>query len=377
MVLYRSRFVFLSIVLAALGPSLGWAQQDASLKAVFEGAFRFGAALNKGQIMGEFPEEMALVQRQFNALTPENTMKWEKIHPLEDQYDWEVPDALVQFAQDNDMHLTGHVLVWHQQTPDWVFQDAEGNPASRELLLERMQSHISTVVGRYKGRVHSWEVVNEALNEDGTLRETPWLRQIGADYIMKAFEFAHRADPDAVLYYNDYNLFNPEKRAGAALIVKQLQDMAIPIHGVGMQAHYGLGRPDLGEFEGSITTFSALGVEVYITEMDMSVLPFPDQDSWGADLSVNLELNQKLNPYTNGVPAEVAREQADHYANLFRIMLNHRDVISRVTFWGVNDGNSWKNNWPMQGRTDYPLLFDRKNEPKPAFYAVMELVKTP
>jgi len=344
-----------------------------SLKQAFVDDFLVGAAVSRSQIMGEDPAAMDLVKQQFNTLTAENVMKWEKIHPLEDQYDWEAADALVAFSQANDMYLAGHVLVWHQQVPDWVFKDADGNPASRELLLSRMKSHIETVVGRYQGKVQSWEVVNEALNEDGSLRQTPWLDQIGADYIAKAFEFAHRADPGAKLYYNDFNLYKPEKRAGAALLVRQLQEMAIDIHGIGMQGHYGLDNPQMSDFEDSIKAFAGLGVEVYITELDMSVLPFPDQADWGADITVNLELNKQYNPYADGLPPEVAKQQADRYAELFRIMLAHRDVIGRVTFWGVNDGHSWKNGWPMSGRTDYPLLLDRDNRPKPVFYEVVGL----
>ncbi len=349
----------------------------ASLKEVFADDFLVGAAVNRAQIMGEDPQAMSLVKEQFNTLTAENAMKWERIHPLEDQYDWEVADALVQFAQANDMYLNGHVLVWHQQVPDWVFEDADGNPASRELLLARMQSHINAVVGRYRGQVQSWEVLNEALNEDGSLRQTPWLELIGADYIAKAFEFAHRADPDAKLYYNDFNLYKPEKRAGAAVLVRQLQEMAIDIHGIGMQGHYSLDNPDLGEFEDSIKAFSELGVPVFITELDMSVLPFPDQADWGADITVNLELSKRFNPYADGLPRKVAKHQAERYAELFRILLAHRDAIGRVVFWGVNDGHSWKNGWPMRGRTDYPLLFDRDNQPKRAFQEVIGLIRSP
>jgi len=269
------------------------------------------------------------------------------------------------------------VLIWHQQTPDWVFQDAGSKPASRELLLQRMESHINAVVGRYKGRVQSWEVVNEALDEDGRFRKTPWLKQIGADYIIKAFEFAHRADPDARLYYNDYNLYQPAKRKGAALLVRQLQEMAVDIDGIGMQGHYGLDKPDMGDFEDSIKAFAELGVPVFVTELDMSVLPFPDQADWGADISVDLELNERLNPYAAGLPQDVQEMQADRYLQLFRILLANREAIGRVVFWGVNDAQSWKNDWPMRGRTDYPLLFDRENRPKPVYYDVVGLTQSP
>ncbi|MEJ2383523.1 MAG: endo-1,4-beta-xylanase [Xanthomonadales bacterium] len=350
------------------------AHHEAPLKDAFADAFRIGVALNRAQIMGEDDGALSLTARQFNSVTAENVMKWEEIEPAEGQFDWTAADALVAFAEAHGMEVAGHVLVWHQQTPDWVFQGPDGGPATRELLLERMQSHIAAVVGRYKGRVHAWEAVNEALNEDGTLRRTPWLEIIGEDYLQKAFEFARAADPEAHLYYNDYGLHNPAKRAGAVRLVKALQDAGVRVDGVGIQGHYGLDNPrDLQDFEDSITAFAALGTQVHITEMDVSVLPFPDQQDWGADLDVDLELDAKYNPYADGLPAAVEQQQIDQYTGLFRIMLDHRDMIGRVTFWGLSDGDSWKNGWPMRGRTDYPLLFDRDRQPKPVFHAVTGL----
>lgn len=365
------------LALAAFQPAYA-AKYQTSLADAFSLHFKVGAALNRDQIMGNEPEVTRLVLKQFNTLTPENVMKWEKIEPLENQFDWEAADALVEFAGQHDIEVAGHVLVWHQQTPGWVFLDTEGNPASRELLLSRMENHINTVVGRYKGRVQSWEVVNEALNEDGSLRQTPWLEIIGEDYIDKAFEFAHAADPDALLYYNDYNLFKPEKAAGARKLIQRLQERGLAIHGAGMQGHYGLDNPrHMNEFHDAISQFGDMGLEVYITELDLSVLPFPPQEEWGADIGINLELNERYNPYADGLPAEVEEQQAAQYSKLFQVLLANQQTVSRVTFWGVNDGHSWKNNWPMQGRTDYPLMFDRDNKPKPVFYRVTELSRNP
>ena len=240
-----------------------------------------------------------------------------------------------------------------------------------------MEHHINTVAGRYKGRIHSWEVVNEALNEDGSLRQSPWLEIIGDDYIEKAFEFAHAADPEAKLYYNDYNLYKPEKAAGARALIAGLQQKGIAVHGAGMQGHYGLDQPeDLKEFGAAIRAFGEMGLEVYITELDLSVLPFPPQQDWGADVSIDMELNEIYNPYPDGLPADVEEQQAARYFKLFKILLANRDSVARVTFWGINDGHSWKNNWPMQGRTDYPMLFDRANGLKPAFHRVTSLAKS-
>lgn len=347
-----------------------------TLREAFSDAFLVGAAVNRNQIMGNDPGAMKLAAKQFNTLTAENVMKWEKIEPEENRFDWEAPDALVDFAEKHGMEVAGHVLVWHQQTPDWVFQDGNGGPASRELLLARMKNHIEQVAGRYRGRVQSWEVVNEALNEDGTLRSTPWLEIIGEDYIEKAFEFAHQADPDAKLYYNDYNLFKPEKAAGARKLIQSLRDKGLAVHGAGMQGHYGWDNPaDIGDFESALAGFADMGLEVYITELDVSVIPFPDPENWGADISLNMELNAKYNPYPDGLPDDMAQMQAKQYKKLFQVMLDHKDAVGRVTFWGINDGHSWKNGWPMEGRTDYPLLFDRDNKPKAVFYEVVGLTQ--
>lgn len=345
---------------------------EPSLKLAFADFFQIGTALSEDQIMGRTPAALETAAYHFNAVTAENSMKWEEIQPLENKYRWEVSDALVAFCSANKALLTGHALVWHHQTPDWVFENADGSQASRELLLKRMEAHINAVVGRYKGVIPSWDVVNEALNEDGTMRDSKWRKIIGDDYIELAFEFAHKADPNAELYYNDYNLFKPEKRAAAVALVKRVQAKGIPVHGIGMQGHYGLGYPNnLSDIENTIIAFSKLGT-VMITELDISVLPFPDEGNEGADIGIDMDLMEKYNPYVNGLPADVQAAYIDHYKNIFEIYLNHKDKVSRVTFWGVNDAQSWRNDWPMQGRTDYPLLIDRDNQLKPVAHALIK-----
>ena len=265
-------------------------KNTASFRDEFSGRFLIGAALKKSQIMGREVGLLDFVASQFSALTAEDVMKWERIHPGEETYEWEATDALVEFCKANDIFLTGHTLVWHQQTPDWVFEDQNGDPASRELLLERMEQHINTIVGRYKGVVPSWDVVNEALDYDGSVRESKWQQIIGNDFVEKAFEYAHKADPQAKLYYNDYNLYKPAKRAGALRLVKSVQDKGIPVHGIGMQGHYGLDHPeDLTQLEDSILAFAELG-DVMITELDITVLPSPEKGIEGADLDIDLEL---------------------------------------------------------------------------------------
>jgi endo-1,4-beta-xylanase len=220
-------------------------------------------------------------------------------------------------------------------------------------------------VGRYKGIIHSWDVVNEALNEDGTLRDSRWRSIIGDDYIQKAFEFAHDADPDALLYYNDFNMYKPAKRAGAIELVRRVRQSGLPVHGIGMQAHYSLDSPsNLDDVEDSILAFSSAQLDVLITELDVSVLPAPGEDN---------VYDKAFDPYTGGLPASVTREFEARYRDLMQIFLIHSDKISRVTFWGVHDAQSWKNNWPMRGRTDYPLLFDRDNQPKPVIAELISL----
>lgn len=348
--------------------------QIPALKDVFAGDFRVGVALSRSQIEGRDGQALDFVRRHFNSLTAENVMKWERIEPEEGRFDWAPADALVNFAEENGMHLAGHVLIWHQQTPDWVFEDAEGQPASRELLLQRMQHHIESVVGRYRGRVDSWEVVNEVFNEDGSFRESPWFTLIGEDFIEQAFAFAHAADPDAQLYFNDYNLYKPAKRDGAIRLGRKLLDQGVRLDAIGLQAHYGLDNPgDLQQVSDTIEAIGKLGLKARVTEMDLAVLPFPASEEWGADISVSAELQARHNPYADGLPDSVAAEQAARYAGLFAIFLEHRQYVDRVTFWGLTDGHSWKNNWPIRGRTDYPLLFDRAYRPKAAYREVIAL----
>ena len=268
------------------------------------------------------------------------------------------------------MFIVGHNLVWHSQIPAWVFRDDKGNFVDRETLLKRMHDHIQTVVGRYKGRIQSWDVVNEALNEDGTLRQSLWLKIIGEDYIEKAFEYAHEADPQAQLTYNDYSLENRAKRKGALALIAKLKAQGIPVTSVGLQGHNSLEWPSVKEEDATLSAFARLGVKVVISELDIDVLPRAAQQQ-SADVSLNVEQDPKLNPYAGGLPQSMQRKLARRYADLFRVYLKHRDVITRVTFWGVTDGDSWRNDWPVKGRTSYPLLFDRNGQPKPAFEAVI------
>jgi len=343
---------------------------QATLKDAFQGDFRIGAAVGQSIYAGGDAAGTALVETQFNSISPENDLKWERIHPTPQGFNFEPADRYVEFGEKNHMFIVGHCLVWHSQTPRWVFEDDKGNPVSREELLRRMHDHIAAVVGRYRGRVNGWDVVNEALNEDGTLRRSQWQRIIGDDYIAKAFEYAHEADPKAELYYNEYSLENEAKRKGGVDLIRKLLAQGIPVAAVGLQGHYNMEWPAVENVDSTIARFRELGVKVNITELDVDVLPRVRPGN-SADISARAEGSANSNPYTAGLPAPQQQALAARYAALFHVFLMHRDAITRVTFWGVTDGHSWLNNFPARGRTNYPLLFDREGKPKPAFDAVV------
>ena len=355
----------------AVGPA---GESVVALKDVFRNRFMIGAALNADQFFERDARGAALVKAQFNTITPENVLKWERVHPRPGVYAFDDPDRYVEFGTANGMFVVGHTLVWHNQTPRWVFQDSGGKPVSRDTLLARMREHIFTVVGRYRGRVKGWDVVNEALAEDGTLRRSPWLTIIGPDFVEKAFEFAHEADPGAELYYNDYSVENAPKRNGAVALVRRLQARGIPVAAVGLQGHNKLDWPTPAQQDSTITALAELGVKVAITELDVDVLPNPGNNR-GADITFNAPLQEKLNPYRAGLPDSVQQRLARRYEELFRVYLRHQRTISRITFWGVADTDSWLNDWPVRGRTSYPLLFDRDGKPKPAFTAIVRLAQ--
>jgi endo-1,4-beta-xylanase len=351
------------------------ASGEPTLKDTFRGIFRVGAAVNDNQFSERDAAGAALVKAQFNTITPENVLKWEHVHPRPGVYDFAPADQYVAFGERNAMFIVGHTLVWHNQVPRWVFEDPAGKPVSRDTLLARMRDHILTVVGRYRGRVKGWDVVNEALNEDGTLRRSPWRTIIGDDYIAKAFAFAHEADPAAELYYNDYSLENAPKRAGAVRLVQELRAQGIPITAVGSQGHDKMNWPSVAQEDSTISALAAAGVKVNISELDIDVLPPAIQANRGADVTARGQAAPSANPYAAGLPDSVERALAERYASLFRVFVAHRRDIDRVTFWGVGDGDSWLNNWPVRGRTSYPLLFDRADRPKPAFAAVLETAR--
>ena len=339
------------------------AQETRALKDLVPRGWLIGVAINQNQSDERDTAAVDLIARQFNAISPENLLKFESVHRQPDGFTFEAQDRYVAFGRQRGMAVIGHTLVWHSQTPAWVWAGSDGGLADRATMLERMRVHIATVVGRYKGHIRGWDVVNEALNDDGTLRDSPWRRGIGDDYIAKAFEFAREADPGAELYYNDFNLATrPAKRAGAIGIVKDLQRRGLRIDAVGEQGHWRLNTPTAAEIDQTISELRATGVKVMITELDVNLLPPAGPRGQPPPPDAN--------PYVDGLPDDVQQALARYYADAFRVFLRHRDDIARVTFWGVSDADSWLN----RGRVNHPLLWDRQRQPKPAFGEVVRVL---
>jgi endo-1,4-beta-xylanase len=402
--------------LLAAASSTWSADHAPALKDVFQDHFLVGTAINRSHATGtggrraqvQVDQDIALVKKHFNQVTAENDMKWQLLHPREgaEGFDFGPADAFVNFGLTHGMELVGHTLVWHSQTPHWVFAGTNppptsesvlpspGSPAnptatatnppargpgrfgggprtytgpraSRDELLARMRDHIHTVVGRYKGKVKTWDVVNEALADGDAsqvLRDSLWLQIIGPDYIAKAFQFAHEADPDAVLRYNDYGLENPVKRQKLRTLIRSLQEQKVPIHAIGSQAHLNA-NITFESMDQALTDMATLGLPIHITELDINSAT-GGQRSTGADIAANAAATQ------GGLVADAQRRLADAYAGVFRAFLKHRDSVQMVTFWGVNDAVSWRAN-------GQPLLFDGDNQPKPAFDAVLRVATEP
>lgn len=336
---------------------------EAALKDAFAGRFRLGVAIPSRVYMGGEEDARRIVAKHFNSITAENEMKPYSLQPVEGVFSWETADRFVDFGERNAMKIIGHCLVWHQQMPRWFFVDKDGRDVDRETLIARMRAHIHAVVGRYRGRVHGWDVVNEAFDENGRLRDSPWRNIIGTDFIELAFRFAHEADPSAELYYNDYGMASKDRRDAVVRMIRDFRDRGVRIDGIGMQTHVNLDSPNISDYEASIAAFAAEGVKVMVTEMDVSVLP----TTWNlsAEITRNHKYDENLDPWKDGVlPDEIDRKLTRRYEEFFEVFLRHSDSIDRVTVWGVTDADSWLNNFPVKGRTDYPLLFDRRHQLK-------------
>lgn len=380
------RFMYLPITLFATGLFAG-AQNIIKppttgrlLKDVYKNAFLIGTAVTPAITSGEDKTTQDIVVKYFNSITVENVMKAALVNPEPGVYNFAPADNYVSFGEKNNMFIVGHTLVWHNQCPAWFFTNASGKPNTKEEQIERLRSHIQAVAGRYAGRVHAWDVVNEVIDNDGSYRSTSWVNAFGnGDTLVKyAFMFAAQYAPNTELYYNDFNAWRPEKRDGIVRLVKMLQKEGIRIDGVGVQGHWGLNYPKTKYIEDAIDAFAACGVKVMITELDVDVLPLTKEGQiigqGMADKQFQLEeFKTFFDPYPNGLPDSIQTLLANRYAELFRIFYNRKDKIARVTFWGVHDGMSWKNGYPIPNRTNYPLLWDRQLKPKSALNAVMEV----
>lgn len=355
---------FLSMITLITSTSVISAQETQTLKDALKDKFLIGAAVNTRQVSGKDKKGTRIVREQFNSVVAENCMKCEEIHPAENRYDFADADAFVDFGEKNNMAVIGHTLIWHSQLPRWFCVDGNGKLVSPEVLKKRMKDHITTVVKRYKGRIKGWDVVNEAILDDGSYRKNKFYEILGEEYIPLAFQYAHEADPEAELYYNDFSMANAGKRAGVVKLIKKLKERGLRIDAVGMQAHIGMDYPRIEEFEKSMLAYAGAGVKVMITELDLTVLPSP-KPGIGAEVSASFEYKKEMNPYSDGLPEEVAQAWTKRMNDFFRLFVKHQDFVTRVTLWGVTDNDTWRNNWPMRGRKDYPLLFDRNYQPKP------------
>ena len=350
------------------------------LKDVYKDAFLVGVAVSPAITTGSDRFSQDIVIKHFNSITVENVMKAALINPQPGVYNYEPSDEYVAFGEKNKMFIIGHTLVWHNQCPPWFFTNSLGKPNSKEEQIERLRSHIETVAGRYAGRINAWDVVNEVIGEDGNYRPTTWVNAFGnGDTLVKyAFKFAARYAPGTELYYNDCNEWRPAKRDGIVRMIKMLQQEGVRIDGIGMQCHWGLNYPKTRYIEDAIDAYAACGVKVMITELDVDVLPLTKEGQiigqGMSDKQFQLEeFKAYLDPYQNGLPVEIETALANRYEELFRIFYKRRDKIARVTLWGVHDGMSWKNDYSIPGRTNYPLLWDKQKQPKPALKAVLNV----
>lgn len=368
----------LFFILLAITPAI--CQQKNVLKDVYKEAFKIGCAVNPDIVSGRDKASQDIVLHHFNSVTVENVMKAALINPQSGVFNYGPADDYVAFGQKNNMFIIGHTLVWHNQTPDWFFKENDGKPKSHEAVAERLREHIKTVAGRYNGKVNAWDVVNEVMGEDGNYRPTTWVNGIGnGDELVKlSFKYASEFAPNTELYYNDFNAWRPEKRDGIVRMVKMLQKEGIRIDGIGIQGHWGLNFPKNEYIEAAIDAYAALGLKVMITELDVDVLPLTRE---GQIIGTGMthpqfqleEFKTYLDPYQKGLPNDVQTQLTKRYAELFEIFYKKRDKIDRVTFWGVQDEMSWKNGYPIPNRTNYPLIWNRDFQPKPALEAILNV----
>jgi endo-1,4-beta-xylanase len=363
-----------STLLTIKSNAIAKATERSGIKDFYKDDFRIGTAISTSTLVKNDEHMLGLIAREFNAITPENCMKWEPLRPKDQAWDWTAADKFVEFGQKNNMYVVGHNLVWHSQVPKEVFQDESGGVIKKEALAIKMQNHIAKLAGRYKGKIHAWDVVNEAVEDNGSWRKSPWYKIMGEDFIAKAFHLAHEVDPNAHLIYNDYNTETPVKRDFIVGMVKSFKKRGVPIQGVGLQEHLSIDGPSVEEIEKTLVALSNIGVRVHVTELDIDVLP----SVWNlptAEISTRFDYTPERDPYIQGLPKNIEEKLAKRYEDIFKLYLKHRDKIDRVTLWGTTDGETWLNDFPIKGRTNYPLLFDRGFSPKSVYFRLLDLKK--
>lgn len=329
------------------------------LKDYYKDYFPVGVAVGAHSLNGE---EAELLLKEFNSITPENAMKMESIQPKKDAFRWRLPDSIIHFAQQHGLRVRGHTLLWHEQTPDWIFEDEKGNPVGKLELHKRLRTHIAELVGRYKGKIYAWDVVNEAIDDNpkALLRQSKWITIGGEEILEKAFEYAHEADPEALLFYNDYNSERPEKRERIYRLLKKLVDKGVPIHGIGLQGHWSIFEPSTEELEEAIERYTSLGLQLHFTELDLSIYPWEK------------ERRNKRPDEVDTLSASSEQKQLKQYEKIFSVFRKHKDHITNVTFWNLSDRYSWLDYYPVRGRKNYPLLFDENLKRKNAYWKVVD-----
>lgn len=331
------------------------------LKDYYSKYFTIGVAVSPQSLK---TDEAGLILQQFNTITAENAMKMGPIHPQENRYNWTGADSIAAFAKRNNLKLRGHALCWHTQAPRWFFTDSTtGKYVTKEVLLKRLKDHITTVVTRYKDVVYAWDVVNEAISDSTSVfyRSSLFYQIIGEEYITKAFQYAHEADPKALLFYNEYNEITPVKRDKIYKLVKDLKAAGVPIHGLGLQGHWSIHEPAKQELIAALDKYATLGVSLHVTELDISV--YPKEHSRRA---------RKPEDANDAFTPEKEEKQLEHYKMLFEVFRKYRNVITNITFWNISDRKSWLDEFPAPGRKDYPLLFDKDLKPKKVYWEVVK-----
>jgi endo-1,4-beta-xylanase len=348
------------------------AAKNTGLKDVYKDRFLVGAAINTPIASGQHPDITEIIKRDFSSVTPENSMKWESVRTVDGGWKWEEADQFMNFATQHKLHAVGHTLAWHSQIPDSVFKNEKGEYISAAELAKKMEEHITTIVSRYKGKLAAWDVVNEAVGDDNQMRKSHYYNILGEEFIDKAFHLAHQVDPKAHLMYNDYNIEKDGKREATIEMLKRLIKRGVPIHGLGIQGHIAVDGPSIADIEKSILAYADLGLRVHFTELDIDVLPLV-WDLPVAEISTRFEYKPERDPFKNGISKEMNDKLSARYEDLFKLFIKHKDKIDRVTLWGVSDDATWLNDFPIKGRTSYPLLFDRKHQPKDAYYRLLKL----